>query len=130
MWESWDAVAPDGTPRAVSMNHYAFGCVDDWLFRRVAGIQTISPGYREFSVAPDFEIGIDRVEARIDTPYGLIEIIWSRGETAVEMELTVPSNTRAHLRISGNEETLASGFHRLTINHRTTPLAAASAVSA
>ncbi|WP_405475900.1 family 78 glycoside hydrolase catalytic domain [Paenarthrobacter ilicis] len=111
MWESWDAVAADGTARTVSMNHYAFGCVDDWLFRRVAGVEPVLPGYREFSVAPDFSVGLQDVQAHIDSLYGLIEIAWSRSESTATLELTVPPNTRAHIRIEGAEETLASGFH-------------------
>ncbi|GAA3681056.1 glycoside hydrolase family 78 protein [Arthrobacter ginkgonis] len=121
IWESWDAVAPDGTPRAVSMNHYAFGCVDDWLYRRVAGISPLSAGYREFLVEPDFTSGLSHVQASINSPYGRIEIAWTLAEgttnegTADEgtatVELTVPPNTRATLRLDGVEETLPNGFH-------------------
>lgn len=45
-WETWDAISPDGEIRPMSLNHYAPGSVDDWLYRRVAGIRSTSPGYR------------------------------------------------------------------------------------
>ena len=69
-WESWDAISPDGEIRPMSFNHYAPGSVDDWLYRRVAGIRSTSPGYRTAVIEPDFEIGVDRVAAHVGTPYG------------------------------------------------------------
>ncbi|GGN49717.1 hypothetical protein FHR83_009097 [Actinoplanes campanulatus] len=67
--ESWDAMAPDGTVRPVSLNHYAFGCVDDWLYRRVAGIRPTSPGYRTVTIDPDLSCGVEWVRAHVGTPY-------------------------------------------------------------
>ena len=69
-WETWDAISPDGVIRPMSFNHYAPGSVDDWLYRRVAGIRSTSPGYRTAVIEPDFEIGVDRVAAHVGTPYG------------------------------------------------------------
>ena len=51
IWEAWDAIAPDGEIRPMSFNHYAPGSVDDWLYRRVAGIRPTSPGYRTAVIA-------------------------------------------------------------------------------
>ena len=116
IWESWDAVAPDGTARTVSMNHYAFGCVDDWLFRRLAGIEPATPGYQEFSVEPDLEARLEHVRASIDSPYGAIEIAWHLDGNTAAIELTVPPNTSARLRLGGPEEILASGLHRRTVD--------------
>ena len=69
-WETWDAISPDGVIRPMSFNHYAPGSVDDWLYRRVAGIRSTSPGYRTAVIEPDFEIGVDHVAAHVGTPYG------------------------------------------------------------
>ena len=45
IWESWYGYKEDGTPADVSMNHYAFGCVADWMFK-VIGVSWLSiPGY-------------------------------------------------------------------------------------
>ena len=64
IWERWDALRPDGTVNLgkdpgsglvnavgggmVSFNHYANGAVGDWLYRRVAGLEAIEPGYKKF----------------------------------------------------------------------------------
>ena len=43
LWETWNAVLPDGTVQASSMNHFAFGCVGDWMMRRLACLLYTSP---------------------------------------------------------------------------------------
>ncbi|MES4908993.1 MULTISPECIES: hypothetical protein [unclassified Streptomyces] len=53
VWESWAGVARDGQPRELSLSHYAFGAVDDFLFRRIAGIRPGAPGYSTIEFAPD-----------------------------------------------------------------------------
>ncbi|SDM66397.1 alpha-L-rhamnosidase [Actinomyces ruminicola] len=78
IWESWDAVAPDGTVGAMSFNHYAFGCVDDWLFRRLGGITPAEPGYRRVRVAPLTDGPVSWARAHRETPFGRVEVAWER----------------------------------------------------
>ena len=71
IWEAWDAISPDGEIRPMSFNHYAPGSVDDWLYRRVAGIRSTSPGYRTAVIEPDFDDGRRLTcAAHVGTPYG------------------------------------------------------------
>ena len=78
IWESWTAVAPDGTVGAMSFNHYAFGCVDDWLFRRVGGIEAAEPGFRRVRVAPLTGGPVSWGRASRDTPFGRVAVSWAR----------------------------------------------------
>ena len=39
IWENYVAYREDGSPIKTSLNHYAFGCVDDWMFRYMTGIE-------------------------------------------------------------------------------------------
>lgn len=94
MWEGWEAIAPDGTVTDLSFNHYAFGCVDDWLYRRIGGIQLEGPGYRESRIEPDVAGPLTSAAARIDTPYGLLASRWVRSDGGeVELTVHVPPNT-------------------------------------
>lgn len=98
IWESWDAVKPDGTVGTSSFNHYAFGCVDDWLFTHLAGVRESAPGFRESVITPDLDAPLDHVRARIVTPYGPLEARWRRREDnpdAVDVKLELPGNTSA-----------------------------------
>ena len=94
IWEGWEAIAPDGTVTELSFNHYAFGCVDDWLYRRLGGLQIVDAGYRASRIEPDFASGLAHASARIDTPYGELSSRWSTsGGGDFELIVIVPANT-------------------------------------
>ncbi|MFJ4618955.1 family 78 glycoside hydrolase catalytic domain [Streptomyces sp. NPDC088812] len=109
IWETWDAIAPDGAIRTMSFNHYAFGCVDDWLFRRVAGITPTAPGYRRVRIEPDLDAGVTRVDAAVGTPYGEIAVDWRRAEETVTVRVTVPFGVEATLVVAGETVPLGPG---------------------
>ena len=54
IWENWDAVRPDGERAGCSFNHYAFGCVGDFLYRRVLGLQNAGTGYDRILISPEY----------------------------------------------------------------------------
>lgn len=108
-WEAWDAISPDGVIRPMSFNHYAPGSVDDWLYRRVAGIRSTSPGYRTAVIEPDFEIGVDRVAAHVGTPYGRLGVEWTRTGDAASVVVDVPFGVSATLVAGGRTFALPPG---------------------
>ncbi|QIG39450.1 family 78 glycoside hydrolase catalytic domain [Microbacterium sp. 4R-513] len=100
MWEGWEAIAPDGSVTDLSFNHYAFGCVDDWLYRRVGGIQLKGPGYRESRIEPDFAGPLTSAAAEIDTPYGELATRWAKTEDGrVELIVRIPPNTTSTIQL-------------------------------
>lgn len=100
IWEGWEAIRPDGTVTDLSFNHYAFGCVDDWLYRRVAGLQLADTAYRESVIEPDVTGPLTSAAAGIQTPYGRLASQWRRSESgSVELVVEVPPNTTATIRI-------------------------------
>jgi len=123
IWESWDAVGPDGTVRPVSMNHYALGCVDDVLYRRVAGITSAAPGFGEILFDPDLTGPVDAARARIVTGYGPVELDWTRGRDGTRIRADVPHGVLATLRVGGQNLPLTAGRHdlRLTPDLRIAP---------
>ncbi|MBD3949157.1 family 78 glycoside hydrolase catalytic domain [Tuanshanicoccus lijuaniae] len=74
IWESWAAIQPDGTVEPFSFNHYAFGCVLDWMVREIAGLKNTAPGYEAIEVSPSVEI-VDDFELCYQSATGLIKII-------------------------------------------------------
>jgi alpha-L-rhamnosidase len=95
IWESWDAVAEDGTVQPTSLNHYAFGCVVDWMMRRIAGITLLAPAYRVVGVQPDLNGSLTTCAAHIDTPYGRLSVDWQRSDEKAEVLVTVPIGVEA-----------------------------------
>lgn len=104
IWEDWTAITPDGHVGTASFNHYAFGCVDEWLYGRLAGIRPASPGFRASRIDPDLDADLNWVEASQDTPYGLLKVRWERDAddpARVTIHLVVPPNATSALALPG-----------------------------
>lgn len=57
IWERWNSVMPDGhmNPEGMnSLNHYAYGAIQEWMYRCMLGIQPLEeyPGFEKFILAP------------------------------------------------------------------------------
>lgn len=76
IWETWDAIAPDGQVNLASFNHYAFGCVGDWMVRFVAGLSKTQPGYKHIAIQPHPHQSLTRAEAGYRSVYGEIVSAW------------------------------------------------------
>lgn len=103
IWENWFAIDPDGTPGLLSYNHYAFGCLDDWLYRHVAGIRPLEPGYRRLRIQPDLDAPFGEVEASIQCPYGRVAVSWRTGESESVVVVEVPAGVSAELVLPGRD---------------------------
>jgi len=130
IWERWDALRPDGTVNTadlnsgkddsessggmVSFNHYAAGAVGDWLYRRVAGIEPTSGGYRTFRVAPLVGGGLTSAEGVVETPYGRASSSWRVDGDRFHLRVEVPVSTTATVTLpDGSESTHDSGAYEL-----------------
>ncbi len=112
MWESWGAIAEDGTVSTYSYNHYAFGCVGEWLYREIGGIRIKEAGYKKVTIAPDIKnCGLSSVDTSLYTPYGRLSVQWRIvSDNKKVIEIQIPVNTSAEIRIEGMEEkTVGSG---------------------
>lgn len=118
IWEAWDCVKPDGTVGSMSFNHYAFGCVVDFIYRRLAGLQNTSPGWRTATIAPDLGGPLDHVSAHIDTPLGRLAIDWTRDGGTATAAVDVPVGCTATVDApdgwTADVSQLAQGHHEIT----------------
>lgn len=127
LWESWGAIAEDGTESSYSYNHYAFGCVGDWLYRRIGGLAAVEAGWRRFRVEPALDCGLARATVSEETPYGRAAVSWEivgtqgddgpqGGYRAAFVQVDVPPNTRAEICLPGMpEQTVKSGHHAFLV---------------
>lgn len=95
MWESWGAISEDGTVSTYSYNHYAFGCVMDWIYREIGGIQSVSPGYKKVVIRPDMNCGLTNVKCTQHTPNGVLEVAWRKKEQQGNLHVKIPCNSQA-----------------------------------
>lgn len=119
IWERWDSLQPDGTINSgemTSFNHYAFGAVADWLYRRLAGISPAADAYRVIRFAPVVCRELDHVEATLFSPSGRIEGGWRREGAQVRLRLRVPAHATADVELpDGRKLSVGSGDHSWTI---------------
>lgn len=101
MWEAWQAVLPDGTNTSVSYNHYAFGCVGDWMYRKMGGLDKARPGYKKIRIAPVLDDRLDFAEATYHSVYGKIESRWERDGKNMRVSVTIPANTTTQIILPG-----------------------------
>ncbi len=106
IWERWDGMRPDGSFQDANMNsfnHYAYGAIGDWLYGEVAGIQAAAPGYKNIVIAPVPGGGLSHARARLQSMYGVIESSWVMQDDELRVNVTIPPNTRATVRLPDAE---------------------------
>jgi len=141
VWERWDAILADGRIHAgdmdagsneggdsmLSFNHYAYGAMIDWVYRTVAGLAPVEPGYRVTRIAPRPAVGLEHAAASVDTAYGRLAIDWRLDGGALHATVDVPFGITASLDLpttaesvvtvdgEAAPETLGSGTHEITV---------------
>lgn len=123
MWERWNGDTGDLSMN--SYNHYAFGAIIGFFYRRLAGIAPAAPGFRKIAARPLWYPAIGRVSARYESVVGLIEAE-TDGDAGglTRFTLTIPANTSADVELPGNWKlgdqafadriTVGSGTHAFT----------------
>jgi len=98
MWERWNGDVGDVAMN--SYNHYAFGAVVGFMYRRLAGINPVAPGFARIGVEPIFDPRIGRVRASYDSCLGRISTDLSgdaRGLSRLLLE--IPPNVVAQVHL-------------------------------
>ena len=116
IWESWEMYDAEGHPKNESFNHYAFGCVDDWMFRTIAGLDQTGAGYRHLVIAPQPDKRLTWAERRFFTEQGEAAVHWRRENGVFTLTATVPCNADAEIRLpDGSRHTVGSGTYTYTV---------------
>jgi alpha-L-rhamnosidase len=112
IWERWNSIMPNGdfdVSGMNSLNHYAYGSIGDWMYRRLAGINQLEPGYKKILVKPQFIKGITFVEASFKSVYGEIKSAWSCKDKLIKVDIEIPANTTAVLYLPEKQEPIEVG---------------------
>lgn len=102
IWERWDGWTEEkGFQRAGmnSLNHYALGSVGEWLYRYVGGIDYEEPGFKRICIHPRIGGGLEQVRCTYESIHGPISCAWKNSEGCFQLDLFIPANTTASVRI-------------------------------
>lgn len=94
------------SPAMNSANHPALGCVADWIFREIGGIQPMEPGFRRIRIAPRIDRRIGHADTTYDSPHGSIRCAWRLDGDRFAMTVEIPPNTDALVRLPEGVEAL------------------------
>jgi len=112
IWEQWGSIQPDSSIRESSLNHYAYGAVGDFFYRRVCGLEPVEAGYRRFRVKPVTGGDLQFAECEHKSPFGWIRVRWERREETFRLRITVPVSTVCQVVMpNGEEKTIGSGSY-------------------
>lgn len=103
MWERWNSyskTAGFGNVSMNSFNHYAYGCVAEFMYANMLGIQPGEAGYSQFVLEPKTTDKLEYVKGSYDSVNGLIRSEWKKAENGLfEYQFTIPMNTKATIRL-------------------------------
>lgn len=120
IWERWNSYMADKGmgPRGMnSFNHYAYGCVCEWIWESVAGISCdpAAPGFKNIVMRPIPDRRLGYVEAEYNSAAGLIKSAWRyEGEKWV-WTFTVPDGATASVTLPGECESQEYGAGTYTV---------------
>ena len=98
MWERWNGDTGDVAMN--SYNHYAFGAVTGFLYRRIAGIEALEPGFKRILIAP-LAGAMPRGGGEYRSVRGAITTEWIQDNGRIRtLRFTIPANTSALVRIA------------------------------
>ncbi|MCM1449244.1 MAG: glycoside hydrolase family 78 protein [Clostridiales bacterium] len=106
IWERWNSYMLDKGmgPRGMnSFNHYAYGCVCEWLWETAAGISAdpSDPGFKTIIMQPRPDRRLGHLDATYNSQAGEIKSSWRYEGDNWLWDITVPSGARAMVTLPG-----------------------------
>lgn len=123
MWERWNSYTIEhgmGPKGMNSFNHYAYGCVCEWIWENAAGIScdASAPGFSKIIMKPVPDKRLGFVEAEYKTVAGTIKSAWRYEGDQWIWDFTVPEGAVAEVTLPGEQESkeYAAGTYSVTMN--------------
>ena len=120
IWERWNSYMLDKGmgPRGMnSFNHYAYGCVCEWIWETAAGIASdpAEPGFKHIIMRPIPDKRLGHVTAEYNSAAGLIKSAWRYEGDKWIWGFTIPEGAKATVTLPGESESkeYASGTYKV-----------------
>jgi alpha-L-rhamnosidase len=116
IWESWDAIKPDGNRNTTSFNHYSLGSVEDYIVRKIIGLNKVSEEEAKFIIEPDLEAPFNYCRLSYESPYGNIKVEWELNELKGQVSLEIPVGLNVAVKLP-NKDTMefGAGIYKISI---------------
>jgi alpha-L-rhamnosidase len=120
IWERWNSVLDDGSISGTgmnSLNHYSYGSVMEYVYRDLAGIQGLAPGFRRVRFAPQPTHRLQELNCSYDSASGTYSSSWRiNHDGTLTVRFEVPFGCTAQAVLPGCSESveLAAGIFEKT----------------
>ena len=109
IWERWNSYMVDegmGPQGMNSFNHYAYGCVCEWIWETAAGIASdpTTPGFKHIIMKPVPDKRLGYITAEYNSASGLIKSAWRYEGDQWIWEFTIPEGSTASVTAPGETE--------------------------
>lgn len=112
IWERWNSLLPDGTPNPNGMNsynHYAYGSVVEFFYRRIAGIEPMDAGFSRIRIAPHPLKGLPSFGAEFDSVNGKIVSKYIQSDEKIIFTIQIPDGVTAQICLPSQSAFVVGG---------------------
>ena len=112
IWERWNSLMPDGTPNPDGMNsynHYAYGSVMEFVYRRIAGIEAAEAGFKKIKVAPNPCKGLASMKAEYESVRGKIVSCYEQKDGKIKFTVEIPEGVQAEIALPNEQPIEVTG---------------------
>ncbi len=107
IWERWNSYTKEsgmGPKGMNSFNHYAYGCVCEWIWETAAGIAAdpANPGFRHILMMPVPDKRLGFLTAEYKSAAGLIRSAWRYEGDKWIWDFTIPAGATATVTLPGD----------------------------
>ena len=96
-----------------SHSHPMYGSIDSWMYRYLAGIRPLAPGWTRVRVRPCIPSELMSAQASVDTPRGLLSVRWFKRYGRIVLQVNVPFAVEAEITLNHETRRVCGGFHTL-----------------
>ena len=109
IWERWNSYMIEhgmGPKGMNSFNHYAYGCVCEWIWETAAGISSdpAQPGFKHIIMKPVPDRRLGHMTAEYNSAAGLIRSSWKYEGDKWIWNFTVPQGATASVTLPGETQ--------------------------
>ena len=106
IWETWAY-----SDNVFSQNHPMFGCISEWFYRPLLGINSSRGGFEKIIIKPQPVADLTAASGHYISVRGKIASSWKQDEKTFQLSVTVPANTTAEIWLptSGSKAITESG---------------------
>ena len=120
IWERWDSYTIEkgiGKGGMNSFNHYAYGCVCEWIWETAAGISSdpAEPGFKHIIMRPIPDKRLGHINAEYNSAAGVIKSAWHYEGDKWIWKFTIPKGATASVTLPGESDSklYTSGTYKI-----------------